>query len=48
MSGPGSVEEMATFVVHLGFTPDEYYSLTLRERNAIAAEYERAQKAAQK
>lgn len=35
----GSVDEMAAFVVHLGFTPADYYQLTIRERNAILAEW---------
>lgn len=29
------VTEMATFVVRFGFTPADYWALTLQERNAI-------------
>lgn len=35
---------MAQFVVHLGFTPQAYYALTLTERNAIVAAWNRAQR----
>ncbi len=31
----GRLEEMAMFVVHLGFKPAEYWALTLAERDAI-------------
>lgn len=29
------LEDLAHFVVNLGFTPDEYWNLTTPERNAI-------------
>lgn len=34
-------EKMANFCVALGFTPGEYLALTLRERAALIAEYNR-------
>lgn len=35
---------MARFVVYLGFTPADYYALTLAERNAIVAVWNTSQK----
>ena len=38
------VKEMAQFVVHLGFTPDQYWALTGFQRDAIIAEWNRSHK----
>lgn len=35
---------MATFVVHLRMTPDQYYALTVEQRQAIVKEWNTTQK----
>lgn len=36
------LEEMAKFVVHLGFKPKDYWQLTMEERAAIISEWNRS------
>lgn len=35
------VDEMGDFVVHLGFTPRDYWSLSLQERDSLVAAFNR-------